>query len=86
MQENHDLADNLLLGPGIRDALGAEGANVGALAKRSGSWGALLALQEGFDDVGNLVAKSRDHFLRIDRLAERFIRDYASPEVILGRR
>jgi hypothetical protein len=43
---------------GIRDALGAEGANVGDLAQAFLLLGgALLALQEGFD-VENLFAKA----------------------------
>jgi hypothetical protein len=32
VQEDHDLANNLLLGPGIGDALGAHGADAGHLS------------------------------------------------------
>src|SRR5437867_1685737 len=58
MQEHHDLAHDLLLGPGVRDALGAYRANARHLAQ---------ALRLGFDRVEYLLSESPNEFLGVDR-------------------
>ena len=57
VQEDHDLANDLLLGPGIGDALGADRADAGHLSKPVGL---------GLDDVEHLLPKRLDHLLGID--------------------
>ena len=54
VREDHDLPDDLLLGPGVRDPLGSNR----ALAKPIG-----LSL----DNVEDLLPEGPDHLLRIDR-------------------
>ena len=54
VQEDHDLADDLLLGPGVGDALGAHRADAGHLAQ---------ALGLGLDDVEHLLAEGSTSFL-----------------------
>ena len=58
VQEDHDLADDLLLGPGIGDALGAHGADAGHLSK---------PIRLGLDDVEHFLSKGLDHLLGIYR-------------------
>src|SRR5450830_328255 len=58
VQEDHDLAHDLLLSPGIGDALGAEWANASHLAQ---------ALRLGLDDIEYLLAKRIDHLFGVDR-------------------
>src|SRR5208282_3180070 len=58
VQEDHDLPDDLLLGPGVRDPLGPNGADARHLAKPIGL---------GLDDVEDLLPEGLDHLLRIDR-------------------
>jgi hypothetical protein len=57
VQEDHDLPDNLLLGPGVRDPLGSNRANARHLAKPIGL---------GLDDVEDPLTEGLDHFLGID--------------------
>ena len=58
VQEDHDLPHDLLLGPGVGDALGAHRADAGHLAQAIG-----LRL----DDVEHLLAERLDHLLGVDR-------------------
>jgi hypothetical protein len=58
VQEDHDLAHDLLFGPGIGDALGAYRANSSHLAK---------ALGLRLDRVEHLLAESPHKFFRVDR-------------------
>ena len=58
VQEDHDLPDDLLLGPGVRDPLGPDGADARHLAQPIGL---------GLDDVEDLVSEGLDHFLGVDR-------------------
>ena len=58
MKEDHDLPDDLLLGPGVGDPLGPNHANAGHFAKPIGF---------GLDDVEDLLAEGLDHFLGVDR-------------------
>ena len=58
VQEDHDLAHDLLLGPGAGDALGAHRADAGHLAQPIGL---------GLDDVEHLLAERLDHLLGVDR-------------------
>ena len=58
MKENHNLPDDLLLGPGVGDSLGPNGADAGHLAKPTGF---------GLDDVEDLLAKGLDHLLGVDQ-------------------
>ena len=58
MKEDHDLPDDLLLGPGVGDPLGPNHANARHLAKPIGF---------GLDDVEDLLAEGLDHFLGVDR-------------------
>src|SRR5277367_86703 len=58
MQEDHDLPDDLLLSPGVRDTFSADGADARHLAEPS---------RLGFDDVENLVRKRLDHLLGVNR-------------------
>jgi hypothetical protein len=58
VKEDHDLPDDLLLGPGVRDPLGPNRANARDLAKTTGL---------GLDDVEDLFTESLDHLLGIDR-------------------
>ena len=58
MKEDHDLPDDLLLGPGVGDPLGPNRANARHLAKPIGF---------GLDDVEDLLAEGLDHLLGIDR-------------------
>ena len=71
VQKYHDLANDLLLRPGVGDAPGAHAANAGHLAQ---------PLRLGLDDVEDLVAERRDQFLRIDRPDAM---DHAGAEVFL---
>ncbi len=57
VQEDHDLAHDLLLGPCVGDALGAHLANTGHLAQTIGF---------GLDDVEHLLAERLDHLLGVD--------------------
>ena len=58
VQEDHDLSDNLLLGPGVRDPSGPNGADARHLAK---------PIRLGLNDVEDLLTKSLDHLLGVDR-------------------
>ena len=58
VQEDHDLPDDLLLGPGVRDALGSNRADARHLAKPIGL---------GLDDVEDLLPEGLDHLLGVDR-------------------
>src|ERR1019366_2467828 len=71
VQENHDLADDLLFGPGVCDALGAHQTNASHLAQPVG-----LSL----DDIEDLLAERLDHLLGVDRTDAT---DHAGAEVFL---
>src|SRR6266567_1284663 len=58
VQEDHDLADRLLLGPGGRDAAGSYRADAVHLPQ---------AIRLRLDDVEHLVAEGAQELLRIDR-------------------
>jgi hypothetical protein len=58
VKEDHDLPDDLLLGPGVRDPFGSNRANARHLAKPIGL---------GLDDVEDLLPEGLDHLLGIDR-------------------
>ena len=58
VQEDHDLPDDLLLGPGVRDPFGSNRADARHLAKPIGL---------GLDDVEDLLPEGLDHLLGIDR-------------------
>ena len=71
VQEDHDLAHDLLLGPGGGDALGAHRANAVDLAQ---------AIGLGLDDVEHLLAEGLDHLLGVDRADAA---DHAGAEILL---
>ena len=71
VQEDHDLPDDLLLGPGAGDALGAHRADAGHLAQTIGL---------GLDDVEHLLAERLDHLLGVDRADAA---DHAGAEIFL---
>ena len=71
VQEDHDLAHDLLLGPGVGDALGAHRADAGHLAQPVGL---------GLDDVEHLLAERLDHLLGVDRADAA---DHAGAEILL---
>ena len=58
VQEDHDLADDLLLGPGVGDPLGAHGTDAGHLTK---------PIRLGLDDVEHLLPERLDHLLGVYR-------------------
>ena len=58
VQEDHDLPDDLLLGPGVRDPFGSNHADARHLAKPIGL---------GLDDVEDLLTEGLDHLLGVDR-------------------
>ena len=58
MQEDHDLSDNLLLGPGVCDPSGPNGADARHLSK---------PIRLGLDDVEDLLREGLDHLLGVDR-------------------
>ena len=58
VKEDHDLPDDLLLGPGVRDPFGSNRADARHLAKPIGL---------GLDDVEDLLPEGLDHLLGIDR-------------------
>ena len=58
MKEDHDLADDLLLGPGVRDAFGADRTDARHFPKPG---------RFGLDDVEHLFAERLDHLLGVDR-------------------
>ena len=58
LKKDHDLADDLLLRPGVRDAFGSNRADARHLAKPIGL---------GLDDVEDLLPESLDHLLGVDR-------------------
>ena len=58
VQEDHDLSDDLLLGPGVRDPFGPNRADARHLAK---------PIRLGLDDVEDLLTKGLDHLLGVDR-------------------
>ena len=58
MQEDHDLPDDLLLGPGVRDALGPNRADACHLAK---------PIRLGLDDVEDPLPEGLDHLLGVGR-------------------
>ena len=77
VQEDHDLAHDLLLGPGAGDALGAHRADAGHLAQ---------AIRLRLDHIEHFVAECPDHLLGVDRADAA---DHAGTEVLLdafGRR
>jgi hypothetical protein len=57
VKEDHDLPDDLLLGPSVRDPLGSNRANARHLAK---------AIGLGLDDVEDLLPEGLDHLLGVD--------------------
>jgi hypothetical protein len=57
VQEHHDLSHDLLLGPGIGDALGTHGADAGHLSQPVGV---------GFDYVEHLLSERFHHLLGVD--------------------
>ena len=71
VQEDHDLAHDLLLGPGAGDALGAHGADAGHLAQ---------AVRLGLDNVEHFLAERLDHLLGVDRADAA---DHARAEILL---
>ena len=71
VQEHHDLADHLLLGPGIDDALRPDLADPAYLAQ---------ALRRAFDDVEHRLAEAAHQLLRIDRADAT---DHAGGEIAL---
>jgi hypothetical protein len=58
VKKDHDLPDDLLLRPGVRDPFGSNRADAGNLAKPIGL---------GLDDVEDLVSEGFDHLLGVDR-------------------
>ena len=58
VKEDHDLPDDLLLGPGVGDPFGPNRADARHLAQPIGL---------GFDDVKDLLPEGLDHLLRINR-------------------
>ena len=58
MKEDHDLPDDLLLGPGVGDALGPNRANARHLAKPIGF---------GLDDIEDFLSEGLDHLPGVDR-------------------
>ena len=58
VKEDHDLPDDLLLRPGVRDPFGSNRANARHLPKPIGL---------GLDDVEDLVSKGLDHLLGVGR-------------------
>jgi hypothetical protein len=58
VKEDHDLPNNLLPGPGVRDALGSNHADARHLPKPIGL---------GLDDVEDLLTEGLDHLPGIDR-------------------
>ena len=58
VKKDHDLPDDLLLGPGVRDPFGPNRADARHLAKPIGL---------GFDDVEDLLPEHFDHLLGVDR-------------------
>ena len=71
VQKHHDLADHLLLGPGIDDALRPDLAGPAHLAQ---------ALRSALDDVEHLLAEAADQLLRVDRADAA---DHAGAEIAL---
>ena len=71
VQKDHDLAHDLLLGPGAGDALGAHRPDAGHLAQ---------AIGLGLDDVEHLVAECLDQLLGVDRADAA---DHAGGEILL---
>ena len=58
VKEDHDLPDDLLLGPGVRDPFGPHRSDPGDLTESIGL---------GLDDVEDLVPEGLDHLLGVDR-------------------
>jgi hypothetical protein len=58
VKKDHNLPDDLLLGPGVSDPLGSNRANAHHLAKPIGL---------GLDDVEDLLPEGLDHLLGVDR-------------------
>jgi hypothetical protein len=58
VKEDHDLPDNLLLGPGVRDAFRPNRADASHLPKPIGL---------GLDDVEDLLPEGLDHLFGVDR-------------------
>ena len=71
VQEHHDLPDDLLLGPGVGDAFGANPADAGHLAQ---------PFRLRLDDVEHLLTERPDHLPGIDRPDAA---DHAGAEVFL---
>jgi hypothetical protein len=71
LEENHDLAHDLLLGPGAGDALGAQWPDAGDFAQ---------AIGFGFDDVENLVTECLHKLPGINRADAA---DHAGGEILL---
>ena len=57
MKEDHDLPDDLLLGPGVRDPPCADGPDARHLLESIGL---------GLDDVEDLLPEGLDHLLGVD--------------------
>jgi hypothetical protein len=58
VKENHDLPDDVLLGPGVRDPFGPNRADACHLAK---------PIRLSLDDVEDPLAEGLDHLLGVDR-------------------
>jgi hypothetical protein len=58
VKEDHDLPDDLLLGPGVRDPFRPHRSDPGDLTETIGL---------GLDDVEDLVSKGLYHLLGVDR-------------------
>ena len=58
VKKDHDLPDDLLFGPGVRDSLGPNRADASHLAK---------PIRLGVDDVEDLLPEGLDHLLGKDR-------------------
>ena len=78
VKEDHDLPDDFLLSPGVRDPLGPNRANARHLAKPIGL---------GLDDVEDLLTEGFDQLLGVDRPMPRIIpkpRYFSIPSIELG--
>jgi hypothetical protein len=71
VQEDHDLPDDLLFCPGVRDASRPNRADARHLAKPTGL---------GLDDIEDLLPENLDHLLGVDRPDAR---DHSGAEIFL---
>jgi hypothetical protein len=78
VKEDHDLPDDLLLRPGVRDPFGSNRADARHLAKPIGF---------SLDDVEDLLTEGLDHLLGIDSPMPRITpepRYFSIPSIELG--